>query len=197
MKLAAELVLRRKHATKDDYRKMVKENLDEVTRLKDISNNLLALHRGDQSALSSVQLNAPATPDFLKRDRRIKFDVPKSVILLSNQRIMEEIARIFIDNAFKYGATKMTIAWNARGSAIDFSDNGRGVAHKDLPYIFKDFYRASDRRPDGSGLGLPLAKKLAHQINAEIKVRSALGHGSTFSLVFSKKAVLSRRRAAP
>lgn len=68
----------------------------------------------------------------------------------------------------------------ARGEAvIEVEDNGRGISQDDLPNIFNPFYTTT---LDGTGLGLPAARRIARAHGGELEVRSAPGNGSTFTL---------------
>jgi signal transduction histidine kinase len=60
-------------------------------------------------------------------------------------------------------------------------DTGIGIDHKTLLNMFKTFYT---NKEGGSGLGLPMAKKIIEAHGGRINVQSALGHGSKFSLEF-------------
>ena len=64
------------------------------------------------------------------------------------------------------------------------ADTGVGIADKDIDLIFEPFERAGQQNSqiEGSGIGLPLCKKLAAAMHCEIGVKSELGKGSTFWL---------------
>jgi signal transduction histidine kinase len=75
-------------------------------------------------------------------------------------------------------------AW--RGIAqFAVSDTGCGIAERNLDRIFDEFYQVA--RPEGgpvegSGLGLPVARRLAQLLHGRIDVDSAIGRGSAFTL---------------
>lgn len=69
---------------------------------------------------------------------------------------------------------------------IKVSDTGEGVRPDDLPYIFDYFYRADaarERRSDGAGLGLSIAKAIVEAHGGTIAVQSKPGHGATVTVV--------------
>ncbi len=71
--------------------------------------------------------------------------------------------------------------------ALQVADSGIGVAAGDLERIFEEFEQVdSGSRGDsitrGTGLGLPISRRLARLLNGEISVQSEIGHGSTFTL---------------
>ena len=71
--------------------------------------------------------------------------------------------------------------------ALQVADSGIGIAAVDLERIFEEFEQVdSGSRGDsitrGTGLGLPISRRLARLLNGEISVQSEIGHGSTFTL---------------
>lgn len=64
-------------------------------------------------------------------------------------------------------------------AVIQISDTGRGIAPANLPKIFDAFYSS---RPQGSGLGLPTAKKIVEAHNGTITVDSEQGKGTSFTI---------------
>ena len=77
-------------------------------------------------------------------------------------------------------------ATRADGEAwVRVADTGEGIAADDLERIFEEFQQteAGARLQEGTGLGLPLARRYAELHGGTIRVASSLGHGSTFTLV--------------
>ena len=73
--------------------------------------------------------------------------------------------------------------------AIAVADSGIGISPKDQDVIFEDFRQADDsptRQYTGAGLGLAICRRLATMLGGELSVRSALGEGSTFTLVLPR-----------
>jgi len=62
---------------------------------------------------------------------------------------------------------------------IEVSDTGHGISETDLRTIFRPFYST---KPGGTGLGLPFCRRVVEEHGGEIKVKSELGQGSTFSV---------------
>lgn len=65
------------------------------------------------------------------------------------------------------------------------SDTGRGLTNDDLPRAFERFYlydRYGDDRPVGTGLGLAIVKELTEAMGGTIRVGSAVGVGTAFSI---------------
>ena len=97
-----------------------------------------------------------------------------------------------INNAFKYSdpGTKIEIVAQLTDQILTISvkDEGRGIASKDLDKIFKRLYRVEtscNMKTGGHGLGLAIARELAHQLGGEITVESQYGLGSTFTFTLN------------
>jgi signal transduction histidine kinase len=95
-----------------------------------------------------------------------------------------------VDNAANASrpGTDVTLRAAATGDhciAIEIEDHGRGIGAEDLPRIFEPFFTT---RPDGTGLGLAIVHKVIRAHGGEIKVRSTLGGGSTFTITLPQPA---------
>jgi signal transduction histidine kinase len=69
---------------------------------------------------------------------------------------------------------------------IEVSDTGRGIPESEIPYIFDTFRQvdgAATRLHGGFGLGLSVVKQLVSLMNGEIKVKSKVDKGSTFTVI--------------
>jgi two-component system sensor histidine kinase BaeS len=68
---------------------------------------------------------------------------------------------------------------------VEIADTGIGIPTEDLPHIYDRYYRSQQARSlerGGTGLGLPIAKKIIDMHLGEISVTSALGQGTTFRI---------------
>ncbi len=100
---------------------------------------------------------------------------------------MRQVVMNFADNALYYTPKggKVTVNLEATDQAINFTvtDNGLGVPKEVQPQLFSKFYRAENARkmrPDGTGLGLFMAKKVIVAQGGAIIFKSQEGKGSTF-----------------
>jgi len=130
-------------------------------------------------------------PLFLNQSVNLVFEpspeVPK---LYTDEGKISQILRNFISNALKFterGEVRVS-AQTVDGDHIKISvaDTGIGIAPEDQERIFQDFAQVENpiqRRVRGTGLGLPLSRKLAHLLGGEVQLTSAPGAGSTFSVV--------------
>src|SRR5262245_25653401 len=111
--------------------------------------------------------------------------------LESDEGKISQILRNFISNALKFterGEVCVTASHNKQTDRImlSVSDTGIGIAAQDHQTIFQEFTQIENplqHKSKGTGLGLPLSKRLAELLGGEVKVESELGKGSKFSLV--------------
>jgi two-component system sensor histidine kinase SenX3 len=94
-----------------------------------------------------------------------------------------------IENAVHYSPdrTQVAVASRCRDGAVEITvtDQGMGIADKDLERVFERFYRADparSRATGGTGLGLAIVKHVATNHGGEVSVWSREGSGSTFTL---------------
>ncbi|WP_159584533.1 sensor histidine kinase [Streptococcus halichoeri] len=128
----------------------------------------------------------------LEQEKRpVEIEVEPDVVKIHGQYdILSRILLNLISNAIKYSKphTPLIIkAYQTKNQLrIDVIDKGQGIREEDLEHIFKRLYRVESSRnmqTGGHGLGLSIARQLAHQINGDIIVQSTFGEGSCFSLV--------------
>lgn len=67
---------------------------------------------------------------------------------------------------------------------VGMRDEGVGIAEDDQRRIFERFTRVDGARGSGSGLGLPIVRAIADGHGGQVRLLSAPGRGSTFTLVF-------------
>ncbi len=108
----------------------------------------------------------------------------------------EKIERVFFNlmsNAFKYtpdnGRIKFTAEVINNNLIFSVEDSGRGIAEEDLDNIFDRFYQVDKVHPNGSGIGLSLAKAFVELHGGIISVESVLGTGSKFTVTIPIKHV--------
>ena len=114
-------------------------------------------------------------------------------LYLDNTKIRQVVMN-YIDNAIYYTQTggKINIVLEEKAQTIEFKviDNGIGVPRTEAHHLFTKFYRASNarkNRPDGTGLGLFMVKKIIIAEGGSILFDSKEGEGSTFGFVFAKQ----------
>jgi signal transduction histidine kinase len=110
----------------------------------------------------------------------------------------------FVDNALHYtpagGKINVRLVETPRTVEMRVEDNGIGVPRSEQPHLFTKFYRAGNARqarPDGTGLGLFMAKKVIIAQGGSLIFESQEGKGSTFGFIFSKSKVVVPTNTKP
>lgn len=128
-------------------------------------------------------------PLFLNQSVALVFeDATGLPLLYSDEGKISQILRNFLSNALKFTERgEVRVSASATGDRICFSvtDTGIGIAKEDQELIFQDFTQVDgplQRKVKGTGLGLPLSRKLAQLLLGDVTLESVPGMGSTFSL---------------
>ena len=179
--------------------------------LKDLIEDILTLSRIDEGK-TKMEWNE-YNPSLILKDiltlmepignqKNITFrvDIRDEIKLYGDSKKVDQIFRIFIDNAMKYSKERNSIEITAidhytgkynptakDGVLFQFEDNGIGISEKDISSIFQRFYR-SDHVSDipGTGLGLSIAEELIELHNGEVYVESKYGNGTIFYVFFPR-----------
>jgi signal transduction histidine kinase/DNA-binding response OmpR family regulator len=126
---------------------------------------------------------------------QLVFDnVPPSLLLYSDEGKISQILRNFISNAIKFterGEVRVSAVESEDGKSVSFSvtDTGVGIKSEDQALIFEEFAQVANKlqgRVKGTGLGLPLCRRLARLLQGEIALSSQVGVGSTFTAMVPK-----------
>lgn len=124
-----------------------------------------------------------------KRSIKLVLETPESDIPLSLALDPEKIERVFfnlLSNAFKYtpenGTITVSYTYDKQNLTIRVADTGEGINERDLGKIFDRFYQADRALPNGSGIGLTLAKAFVELHNGTISVESEWKRGTVFTV---------------
>jgi signal transduction histidine kinase len=110
---------------------------------------------------------------------------PQELTVRADERRVRQIVFNLLSNAIKFtpGGGRVDVSARADDGHVEIAvaDTGPGIAREELDTIFEEFEQASDgKRADGTGLGLPLSRKLVELHGGRLWVESDIGRGSTF-----------------
>lgn len=178
-------------------------------RLNNLVDDLLALSRIEQqtekeilplakervilplkAAISNCREKAKA------KDIAIQLHCPDDLPADMNGPLLEQAVLNLLENAIKYSpvGTEVIIEAERQESVIliRVRDNGQGIPAAHLHRIFERFYRVDDARggsnEGGTGLGLAIVKHIAQAHGGDVQVKSSLGKGSEFTIIFPAEA---------
>lgn len=175
---------------------------DESNRMKQLVEDMLAISKLEsvfEISYETIALGtiAQSIVDNLKiqaDQRNITIHISGyDVELYSNLEMIRQILLNLVDNAVKYNKTdgKVDIMFVDEKDTIEIvvSDSGIGIPTADQSRVFERFYRvdkARNKNISGTGLGLAIVKHIALKLNAEIRLVSEVGKGTTIRLIFFK-----------
>jgi two-component system sensor histidine kinase CiaH len=196
-----EVALRKQNISDNEARKILQQNIEEVDRLKNLSDSLLSLLKNQNQNIelkptnlldiTTESIETIVTKAQLKKIKIV--NKVSNIVVKTDLTSAVRILTIFIDNAIKYSPNGSQIVVSSKKvdgkHNVLVTDKGAGIKESDIPHIFDRFYRSDSSRGnnqdiDGYGLGLSIAKQTAINIRADITVKSTLGKGSVFSIVF-------------
>ena len=103
--------------------------------------------------------------------------------VVGEAQILERAVTNLLDNAAKWSPHNGLVSITLSGGVLTVSDEGPGIAEKDLPLIFERFYRASEARTmPGSGLGLSIVRQAAERHGGRVSVVNRTPQGARFTL---------------
>ena len=123
----------------------------------------------------------------------ILLEVKGNPVFKGNQDRFSQMMMNLIENAVKYSKEGKSISVSAEENqeniVVSVKDEGIGIEEKEIPRLFERFYRVDKSRSKdmgGTGLGLSIVKHIASLFDAQIKVTSEPGRGTTFTVAFPK-----------
>lgn len=185
-----------KNISDKEARKLIISNLEELTRLKKLTNNLLSLttnqksEKSEEVNIDEIVKEAKKQVLTLAKNKKIEIETQISEFKIQgNKEDLTELLVILLENAIKYSANKTKIKVSNINEdnkvKITIKDQGIGIAKENLPHIFERFYRVDKSRSEtkGFGLGLAIAKKIVECHHGLITVKSEINKGSTFTIL--------------
>lgn len=204
----AEVTLRGRHLSVDDYRESLRRIVATSVQLGQALDDLLTLARaeGDQLHLKLAPIDPLPPVDEVvklmegvatKAGVTVEVQLAASGVLATtgNQRIMADASRlrqmlmILLDNAICYSlpgqTVKLAVRLDEAGCHYSIHDTGIGISSQDIGRVFDRFYRSSgarEHRADGVGLGLAIAQMIAKSHGTLVKLESDPARGTQASV---------------
>lgn len=205
IRMESEVSLLNKKADKKELINTIKSNLEEVTKIESLINNLLKLSKLEvedlRQSFTSVETNTIIDEAIDKvavhsKKKEIKIIKPKNKTqLIVEKESAVQLLTIILENAIKYSHKRSEIVINlednTKQTVISVKDHGIGIKQEDLEHIFDRFYKSDQSRvkkhgDGGYGLGLSIAKMIADVHNANIIIASEFKKGTIVEIVFPK-----------
>lgn len=201
----AEALQKNLYQNEAEQKKAVDLIADKSIFLQKLVDDLFQLSKmeANQFSFEFVQMKVHQLASFLGKKYEAELaDAGIDYLLETDPRLNDEDYEVLVDlkrieqvysnllhNAIRFTPCGGRIKWQCfleekRGQIVfKMTDSGEGIPQKDLPYIFKAFYRGKSSpkgSKEGSGLGLSLSAQIIQAHRGEIEAESSKGKGSTF-----------------
>ncbi len=173
--------------------------VDETERLSRLVNQVLDMAkiesaqgewRNDTIDLKQLIAHAVQTTSqlFIERGATVGVEQPDSVptLMADRDRLLQVVINL-LSNAAKFvpegqGRVTVTLRTDARAATIEVHDNGPGVPPEQQQLIFDKFRQggSTTNRPQGTGLGLPISRRIVEHFGGRMWLHSRPGAGATF-----------------
>lgn len=150
---------------------VVREAVDPAALVEDILLSVRPTAEASGTPLAFECDGTPATP------------------LVTDPRRVRQILLNLLGNALKFGVGRpVTIRCAQAPGGVTFAvvDQGSGIPEREQQRVFEEFVQLQPNRHRGTGLGLPISRRLAELLGGTLTVASAPGHGSTFTLTLPR-----------
>ena len=191
--------------TVDEYRQVVQTCGDAADRMRRLIEPLLVLARQEalgahplreRCDLSTILRNTLAELEPLRAAKKIHLSAQMETSpCMGDPAALTILTTNLIANAIQHNreSGELLVSCVGEGDLVTFSisDNGPGIAPENLPHVFERFYRADKSRSSSNGhagLGLAIAKAIVDNHGGTIKVATALGKGSVFTVTLPKSS---------
>lgn len=189
--------------TTENIREKIKSNLEEVTRMGNLVNDLLLLSRLDEERATSKHTVLSDISAVLSESTKrlqpiatqahvsllIEHLPEKKILVAASQDQLLLVVANLIKNAIAYnrehGSVTIDLRTDNKIATLVVHDTGIGIAPENLEKIFDRFYRVEQsrsRKSGGSGLGLAIVKSIVHDLAGSIAVTSQPGEGTTVTV---------------
>jgi signal transduction histidine kinase len=192
----------------------VQERLQEML---DLVSDLLELARLKQAKDHVTDEASPQSmADILKevyelfqeqahqKKQSFQLEILDRPIVIADRDHLRQIWTNLISNAIKYTPEGGRISVSLQeddGTLIGtVADSGMGIAEKDMPNLFTDFFRTDQAKASGqigTGLGLSIVKQIVESYGGQIKVTSRLNQGTRFTFILPLQAPVAESQTEP
>jgi len=182
-------------------KKILTECLEEIDRMIRIVKDLLLIAKLDYNP-QILQLEKLDLDEFFneifqhsnilasEKSIHVMMDLPPQRLMIDGDKV--HLRRLFLNiifNAIKFtppgGTVRIRVSQDRNTALVDIEDSGMGISRENLPKIFEQFFHTDSKdetSETNSGLGLSIALSIARAHQGDIKVKSRLDNGTTFTV---------------
>ncbi len=189
----------------EQYRDYIRDIHTSGVHLLSLINDILDFSKADANKLEVEMIDVDLTkavktairlvlPRSQDAKVELKENIPKQhIILKADPKRLKQVILNLLTNAVKFtpeGGEVLLVVWPDSGDGkitIEVKDTGIGIAPKDIAKAMATFGQVDNklsRRYEGTGLGLPLSKKLVELMNGTFEIKSEVNLGTTVTIKF-------------
>ena len=194
--------LQKRKLDEAQQKKLVTVALQETNRLNVLTNNILIasqLESGsyaiNKQELDLSKLVNNSANEFAVRfsGRSIQKDIDENIIVNGETLLLQMLVNNLVDNALKYSPVEKPVTvilkQTAKKAILQVIDEGAGIPPEEKKKVFRKFYRSGNeatRTAKGTGLGLYLCKRIAHDHKGTVDLKNNQPHGCIFTVILNR-----------
>lgn len=179
--------------------KTLKSITEEMTRLISLVNQIMDYEKFENRTLELnvskenvahilKELSETHKNKLKENHQRIKVTWEEKQEIFMDKNLFKQVAHNLIGNFLKYAGRESVLTINITKNYIDFSDNGKGVLAKEIPFLTEKFYQANnektgDIKERGIGVWLAIVGKIIEAHNWKLQIRSDEGKWFSFKII--------------
>ncbi|MES2531116.1 MAG: hybrid sensor histidine kinase/response regulator [Pseudomonadota bacterium] len=165
--------------------------LDALLDVSKLDAGVVPVRPGRFSLVTFLQrIDNECRPRAESRRLSLRIECPTDAMTETDELLLGRIVRNLVDNAIKYtprGGVHVIVKPGVApsGWTLCIRDTGIGIPESEHAKVFEEFYQVGNPerdRSEGLGLGLSIVKRLTRLLQLELRMRSAMGEGTEFSL---------------
>ncbi len=180
----------------DKNNEWLKSNEYEIEKMKELINKMLNLEKiesNEDFEINEINLSKVVSKTALEFESvaylkkiSINLDIKDNVMIKFNEKMLQELLGILLDNALKYEKEEGIINIKVDNKILSINNKNSYINKEELPNIFDRFYKIEkSRSKEGVGLGLAIAKEIVEKNKGSIKCVSEIEEGTTFIVSFN------------
>ena len=192
--------LQKRLLNNEQQQKLISSTIQEANRLNALCNNMLLTTQIEAGGYKIMQepidfssLVKECAHDFIVRfpARKIKIELIDEAFINGDLLMLQLAVNNLLDNAIKYsGKEDIVLLKMFRSNKeihLQVIDAGPGISDAEKEKVFEKYYRGSQGKTKGTGLGLYLTKKIVQAHNGIIKIENNLLRGSIFEIIIKEQ----------
>jgi heavy metal sensor kinase len=204
---AANVALQQRHRGEEDYRRTLEIIEQQSARLSRIVEDMFTLARADAGTfpvrmqpmyLDEVVEEVVTAARVVATTKQVEIglDAVESASFTGDEELIRRLVVNLLDNAVRHSpagsAVRVDLRATPTGYTLEVADHGSGIAPSHQPHVFERFYRVDASRTrghadGGAGLGLALARWVAHVHGGDVTLTRSSDRGSTFTVVLPSR----------